>query len=433
MDDTLAFVMAGGQGERLRPLTDVRAKPAVPFGGIFRIIDFTLSNCVNSGVRRVYVLTQYKSYSLSNHLKTGWNMLSPRLGQFIDEVPAQQQLGSSWYKGTADAIRQNANFIEDKRPRLVFVLSGDHVYKMDYRLLRAFHDERSACLTVACVRLPAEEARGSFGVMEVDEDGRIVGFEEKPAEPKTIPGTSDCLASMGIYLFDAQCLTKALDNDLPDFGKDVIPMLLRQGSAVFAYDFSQRNAIPEWEFLKHEGVRRKELVPRGSDSDYWRDVGTLEQYWLANLDLVQPKPRFNVYGESFPLYSAPGHFPPAKFVHEIPGRTGTAVNSIVTDGVIVSGAVVRESVLGSGLYLHSWALVERSVLLGGALRGGVLTETTIGRRCRVRNAIIDKNVHLAENTSIGYDRDEDERRGLKTVPITGSNDYIVVVPKEAVL
>jgi len=433
MDDTLAFVMAGGQGERLRPLTDVRAKPAVPFGGIFRIIDFTLSNCVNSGVRRVYVLTQYKSYSLSNHLKAGWDMLSPRLGQFIDEVPAQQQLGSSWYRGTADAIRQNANFIEHKRPRLVFVLSGDHVYKMDYRLLRAFHDERSACLTVACVRLPAEEARGNFGVMEVDDDGRIVGFEEKPEEPKTIPGTSDCLASMGIYLFDSGCLRKALDNDLPDFGRDIIPMLIREGKAVFAYDFTRRNTIPEWEFLKHEGVRRKELVPRGSDSDYWRDVGTLEQYWLANLDLVQPKPRFNVYGESFPLYSAPGHFPPAKFVHEIPGRTGTAVNSIVTDGVIVSGAVVRESVLGSGLYLHSWALVERSVLLGGALRGGVLTETTIGRRCRVRNAIIDKNVHLAENTSIGYDREEDERRGLKTVPITGSSDYIVVVPKDAVL
>jgi glucose-1-phosphate adenylyltransferase len=430
MEDALAFVMAGGQGERLRPLTDVRAKPAVPFGGVFRIIDFTLSNCVNSGLRRVYVLTQYKSYSLSNHLKTGWNMFSPRLDQFIDEVPAQQQLGSSWYQGTADAIRQNANFIENKGPRLVFVLSGDHVYKMDYRLLRAYHDERNACLTVACVRLPADEARGNFGVMEVDEEGRIVGFEEKPKEPKTIPGTSDCLASMGIYLFQAGCLRKALDNDHLDFGKDIIPMLIREGTAVYAYDFSHLNIIPEWEFLKHEGVRRKELVPRSSDSDYWRDVGTLEQYWLANLDLVQPKPRFNVYGENFPLYSAPLHFPPAKFVHEIPGRTGIAVNSIVADGVIVSGATVRESVLGSGVYVHSWAMIERSVLLGGALRGGTLTETSIGRRCRVRNAIIDKNVHLSENTTIGYDRDEDERRGLKTAPITGSSEHVVVVPKD---
>ncbi|MBK6407138.1 MAG: glucose-1-phosphate adenylyltransferase [Holophagales bacterium] len=430
MEDTLAFVMAGGQGERLKPLTDVRAKPAVPFGGIFRIIDFTLSNCVNSGLRRIFVLTQYKSYSLSNHLKTGWNMFSSRLDQFIDEVPAQQQRGSSWYQGTADAIRQNANFLENKRPRLALILSGDHVYKMDYRLLRALHDEKHAGLTVACVRLPAEEAAGNFGVMEVDGEGRIVGFEEKPAEPKTIPGTSDCLASMGIYLFEADCLREALDNDTLDFGKDVIPMLIRQGTPVFAYDFTQRNAIPEWEFVKADGLRRKELVPRSSDSDYWRDVGTLEQYWLANLDLVQPHPRVNVYGEHFPLFSAPGHFPPAKFVHEMPDRTGVAVNSIVADGVIVSGATVRESVLGSGVYVHSWAMIEKSVLLGGSIRGGILTETSIGRHCRVRNAIIDKNVHLSENTSIGYDRAADERRGLKTVSMTGSSDYIVVVPKD---
>lgn len=433
MDDTLTFVMAGGQGERLRPLTDVRAKPAVPFGGIFRIIDFTLSNCVNSGLRRIFVLTQYKSYSLSNHLKTGWNMLSSRLDQFIDEVPAQQQLGSSWYKGTADAIRQNTNFIEAKRPRLVLILSGDHVYKMDYRLLRAFHDERGAALTVACLRLPAEEAAGNFGVMEVDEEGRIVGFEEKPKEPKRIPGTDDCLASMGIYLFETDALRGALDSDHLDFGKDVIPMLIARGAPVFAYDFTSRNVIPEWEFVKLEGIRRKVLVPRASDSDYWRDVGTLEQYWLANLDLVKPHPKFNVYGERFSLFSAPGHFPPAKFVHEIPGRTGVAVNSIVADGVIVSGATVRESVLGSGVYVHSWAMIERSVLLGGAIRGGILTETSIGRRCRIRNAIIDKNVHLSENVSIGYDRDEDERRGLKTVPITGSSEHIVVIPKDFVL
>ncbi len=430
MEDTLTFVLAGGQGERLKPLTDVRAKPAVPFGGIFRIIDFTLSNCVNSGLRRIYVLTQYKSHSLSSHLKSGWNLFSPRLDQFIDEVPAQQKLGNSWYQGTADAIRQNANFVENKRPRLVLVLSGDHVYKMDYRLLRAFHDAKGAGLTVACVRLPSEEARGNFGVMEVDEEGRIVGFEEKPEKPKTIPGTSDCLASMGIYLFEADLLRTGLDNEHLDFGKDVIPLLVRQGAPVFAYDFTDRNVIPEWEFVRHEGVRQKELVPRSSDSDYWRDVGTLEQYWLANLDLVQPSPKFNVYGEHFPLFAAPGHFPPAKFVHEMPGRTGIAVNSIVADGVIVSGATVRESVLGCGVYVHSWALIEKSVLLGGELRGGILTETSIGRRCRVRNAIIDKNVHLSENTSIGYDRAEDDRRGLKTVPITGSGEHIVVVPKD---
>jgi glucose-1-phosphate adenylyltransferase len=433
MEETLTFVMAGGQGERLRPLTDVRAKPAVPFGGIFRIIDFTLSNCINSGIRRIYILTQYKSHSLSNHLKTGWNLFSRRLDQFIDEVPAQQQLGSSWYQGTADAIRQNMHLLEQKRPRLVLILAGDHIYKMDYRLLQSYHNDKRASLTVACARVPAAEARESLGVLEVDADGRIAGFEEKPKEPKTIPGTSDCLASMGIYLFDADCLQNSLANDLPDFGKHVIPLLLQQGVAVYAYDFTKLNKFAEWEYIAHEGVRRKELVPVASDCDYWRDVGTLEQYWLANLDLVQPAPRFNVYGERFAFFSSPGHFPPAKFVHETPGRTGVAVNSIVADGVIVSGATVRSSVLGCGVYLHSYALVETSVLFGGGLRGGFITETDIGRHCRIRNAIIDKNVRLSENTSIGYDRAEDERRGLKTVGVFGGSDHIVVVPKDFAL
>ncbi len=430
MEETLAFVMAGGQGERLRPLTDVRAKPAVPFGGSYRIIDFTLSNCVNSGIRRIYVLTQYKSHSLSSHLKAGWNMFSRRLDQFIDEIPAQQQLGNSWYQGTADAIRQNMHLLEQKGPRMVLILSGDHIYKMDYRMLRSHHDNRHASLTVACVRLPAEEAKDSLGVMEVDADGRIVGFEEKPREPKTIPGTSDCLASMGIYLFDADCLQKALANNLLDFAKQVIPLMLQHGTAVYAYDFTRHNKFAEWEYITHDGVRRKELVAVASDCDYWRDVGTLEQYWLANLDLVQPAPKFNLYGERFALFTAPGHFPPAKFVHESPGRTGIAVNSIVADGVIVSGATVRSSVLGCGVYLHSHALVEKSVLFGGALRGGIITETDIGRGCRIRNAIIDKNVKLSENTSIGYNRADDEKRGLKTVPLSGGSDHIVVVPKD---
>ncbi len=430
MEDILTFVMAGGQGERLRPLTDVRAKPAVPFGGIFRIIDFTLSNCIHSGIRRIYVLTQYKSYSLSNHLKTGWNMLSRRFDYFIDEVPAQQKLGDSWYLGTADAIRQNMNFLEEKQPRLVLILAGDHIYKMDYRLLREYHDRKRASLTVACVRLPAEQAKENFGVMEVDANGRIVGFEEKPKVPKTIPGTSECLASMGIYLFDAECLRHSLANDLADFGKHVLPFLLQQGAAVYSYDFTRRNKFEEWEYITQDGVRKKELVPVASDCDYWRDVGTLEQYWLANLDLVQPAPNFNVYSERFALFSAPHHFPPAKFVHESHGRVGVAFNSIVADGVIVSGATVRNSVLGCGIYLHSYALVENSVLFGGALRGGIITETDIGRRCQVRNAIIDKNVRLSENTTIGYDRAEDERRGLFTMSIAGGSDYIVVVPKD---
>jgi glucose-1-phosphate adenylyltransferase len=430
MEDVLAFVMAGGQGERLRPLTDVRAKPAVPFGGIYRIIDFTLSNCLNSGIRRIYVLTQYKSHSLSNHLKSGWNLFSRRLDQFIDEVPAQQQLGDSWYQGTADAIRQNMHFLEQKPPRLALILSGDHIYKMDYRLLRSYHNEKQAGLTVACVRLPVEEARGNFGVMEVDEQWRIVGFEEKPNAPKTIPGTSECLASMGIYLFEVDCLKGSLANDLHDFGKDIIPLLIQQGTPIYAYDFIRNNKFPEWEYITHDGMRVKKLVPVASDCDYWRDVGTLEQYWQANLDLVRPSPKFNVYSERFALYSAPNLFPAAKFVHESPGRMGIAFNSIIADGVIVSGAMVRNSVIGCGVYLHSWGLVENSVLFGGAMRGGLITETDIGRHCKIRNAIIDKNVRLSENTSIGYNRDEDEKHGLKTVPINGGSDYIVVVPKD---
>jgi len=433
MAETVVYVLAGGQGERLRPLTDVRAKPAVPFGGVFRIIDFTLSNCLNSGLRRIYVLTQYKSYSLSNHLKTGWNMLSRRMDQFIDEVPAQQQLGGSWYQGTADAIRQNASFVRKGMTKHVLVLSGDHVYKMDYGLLGAFHVERKARLTVACIRMPAEEAAGNFGVMEVDEGDRIVGFEEKPLVPKTIPGTNQCLASMGVYLFDADCLLHSVAGDLLDFGRDVIPALVRQGEPVFAYDFTERNRFPEYEYAPFEGVRKMDLVPVASDCTYWRDVGTLEQYWQANLDLVKPAPEFNVYGQCFPVFSSTDNFPPAKFVHEEPGRTGTALNSIVADGVIVSGAIVRSSIIGCGAYLHSHAIVETSVLFGGSLHGGYITETDIGRHCRIRNAIIDKNVRLSEGTSIGYDRTEDEKRGLRTVPIGDGTDYIVVVPKDAVL
>ena len=433
MEETVVYVMAGGQGERLRPLTDVRAKPAVPFGGIFRIIDFTLSNCIFSGLRRIYVLTQYKSHSLSNHLKTGLNMLSRRLDQFIDEVPAQQQLGGSWYQGTADAIRQNLSFVEDGRTRRVLILAGDHVYKMDYGLLKDFHLAKHARLTVACIRMPAEEAAGNFGVIEVDEEERIVGFEEKPLIPNTIPGTNECLASMGVYMFEAECLIRSLSGDHLDFGRDVIPMLIRQGEPVYAYDFSARNQFPEFEHARFEGVRKKELVPVASDCTYWRDVGTLEQYWQANLDLVKPYPRFNVYGERFPIFSSPDQFPPAKFVHEGPGRTGTALNSIVADGVIVSGATVRSSIIGCGVYLHSYSIVELSVLLGGSLRGGAITETDIGRRCRIRNAIIDKNVRLSEGTTIGYDRADDDRRGLRTVPVAGGDDYLVVVPKDFVM
>jgi glucose-1-phosphate adenylyltransferase len=432
-EDTLAMIMAGGTGERLKPLTDVRAKPSVPFGGIFRIIDFTLSNCVNSGVRQIYVLTQYKSHSLSNHLKTGWNFLSRRLDQFIDEVPAQMQLGSHWYKGTADAIRQNFNLIDSAAPKLVLILSGDHIYKMDYRLLQKFHVAQKACLTVSVVRVPVEEARGSYGVLEMDEDDRIIGFEEKPANPKTIPGTNECMASMGIYAFNYETLRGALANDLEDFGKHIIPAMIAAGQPVYGYDFSTRNRIEEYEYQTRDGQRVKELTDPASDSAYWRDVGTLDSFWLANLDLVAAHPRFNIYSERWAIFNAPQHFPPAKFVHEMPGRTGLAVDSIVADGVIISGAVVRRSVLSAGVYVHSYALVENSVLMGGSIRGGLITETSIGRHCKVRNAILDKNVRLSEGVTIGYNRADDEKRGLKTQSIGGTSDYVVVVPKDASL
>jgi glucose-1-phosphate adenylyltransferase len=433
-EDVVAVVMAGGMGERLRPLTDVRAKPAVPFGGIFRIIDFTLSNCINSGLRRILVLTQYKSYSLSNHLKMGWNFLSRRLRQFIDEIPAQMQLGSSWYTGTADAIRQNLGILEHTRPELILILSGDQIYKMDYQALLRFHQEKHSALTISVVQVDADSARGTYGVLEIDQNERVIGFEEKPAHPKTMPGTNQCLASMGIYVSDLTTLKDNLGDDLADMSLHVIPKMTAEGKPVFAYDFSRKNRIEEFEYLvMQEGRRTRVSVERASDSDYWRDVGTLETYWQASLDLVSAKPRFSLYGERWPIFNCPLYFPPAKFVHDAPSRTGHAINSIVADGVIISGALVRNSILSPGIFIHSYSQVENSVLLGGTIEGGMVTETTIGRGCRIRNAIIDKNVQLSEGIDLGYDRVRDEKRGFKVQPLSGSNDYLVVVPKNFTL
>ncbi len=429
---TLAVIMAGGMGERLRPLTDVRAKPAVPFGAIFRIIDFTLSNCINSGIRQILVLTQYKSRSLSRHLSTGFNFLSQRLDEFIEEIPAQMQLGSQWYKGTADAIRQNMRFINRVAADHVLVLAGDHIYKMDYRLLRNYHLERQAGLTVSVIPVPASVAAGQYGVLEVDDAGRIVGFEEKPSQPKYIRGTNNCMASMGIYIFRTDALHKWLDNDLVDFGKDVIPAMIKAGEPVCAFDFSTMNRIEDYVVVARDGVWRKELK-RTEDSSYWRDVGSLESYWQANIDLVSARPSFSLYGERWPFFRCPTFFPPAKFVHEAGARTGMAVNSIVAEGVIVSGALVRASVIGAGTSVHSHALVEYSVLFGGTIHKEKLLETSIGRHCRVRNAIIDRNVTLREGTVIGYDRAADEARGLRTQQITGTSEYVVAVGRDQVL
>jgi glucose-1-phosphate adenylyltransferase len=430
MKDVITVVMAGGMGERLKPLTQVRAKPAVPFGGVFRIIDFTLSNCINSGLRRVYVLTQYKSHSLSNHLKTGWSFLPRRMDDFVEEIPAQMQIGEQWYKGTADAIRQNMSLLVEKRPQQVLILSGDHIYKMDYRVMKKFHQEKMACLTIGAVRIHRDEARGQYGVIEVDDSGRVVGFEEKPDEPKVVPGTDQCLASMGIYIFNYECLEMNLENDLTDFGRDIIPTMIQEGQEIYAFDFTRDNSLEEYEYITLEGQRIKTRVARASDSDYWRDVGTIVSFWLANLDLVAPKPLFNLYSELWPLYINPQHFPPAKFVHETEGRTGMAVNSVISDGVIVSGSVVRSSVLSPGIYIHSYSTVESSVLMGGTLTAGEVNETQIGRHCRIRNAIIDKNVKISAGTALGYNREEDEKRGLTVSEIRGTDDYVVTVPKD---
>ena len=429
---TLAVIMAGGMGERLRPLTDVRAKPAVPFGAIFRIIDFTLSNCINSEIRQILVLTQYKSHSLSRHLTQGFNFLPPRLDEFVEEIPAQMQLGNQWYKGTADAIRQNLSFINNIAADNLLILAGDHIYKMDYRLLRDFHQEQKAALTVSVIRVPASVAAGQYGVLEVDETGRIVGFEEKPKEPKCLPGTTDCLASMGIYIFENAALHRWLDNDLLDFGKDVIPAMVRAGEPVYAFDFSTRNQIQDYVAVMRGDKRMKELRLT-DDCGYWRDVGTLDSFWQANIDLVSVKPPLSLYGEAWPFFRSPTFFPPAKFVHEEGGRTGMAVRSIVAEGVIISGGLVRASVLSGGTIVHSHALVEYSVLFGGQLHKDRVLETSIGRHCKVRNAIIDRNVTLHEGTVIGYNREDDERRGLKTCTIAGTSDYVVAVGRDTVL
>jgi glucose-1-phosphate adenylyltransferase len=431
-DRTLAVIMAGGMGERLRPLTDVRAKPAVPFGAIFRIIDFTLSNCINSEIRQILVLTQYKSRSLSRHLSTGFNFLSQRLDEFIEEIPAQMQRGDQWYKGTADAIRQNLHFINSIACDHVLVLAGDHIYKMDYRRLLRYHLDRGAEMTVSVIRVPASMASKQYGVLEVGENGRIVGFEEKPENPKCIPGTSDCMASMGIYIFRNDSLHKWLDNNLVDFGKDVIPAMVAAGEPVYGFDFSTMNWIEDFVVIAKDGARVKELRPT-EDSGYWRDVGTLDSYWQANIDLVSAKPPFSLYGERWPFFRTPTFFPPAKFVHEAGTRTGMAVNSIVAEGVIVSGALVRASVLGAGTVLHSHSLVEHSVLFGGTIHKDRVLETSIGRYCRLRNAILDRNVTLNEGTLIGYDRRQDEARGLKTQSIPNTHDYVVAVARGSVL
>lgn len=382
---TLALVLAGGRGSRLKQLTQWRAKPAVPFGGKFRIIDFPLSNCVNSGIRKVCILTQYKSHSLFQHVQRGWGFMRGELGEFIELLPAQQRVETSWYKGTADAIYQNIDIIRSHNPEFVLVLAGDHIYKMDYGPMLAAHAKAGADITVGCIEVPLKEA-SSFGVMAVDEHNRIIEFTEKPARPAPIAGRDDmALASMGIYIYSTEVLINELlrDADDPDsthdFGGDIIPDVI-QRLRVIAFPFRQ--------------------APNGSQA-YWRDVGTIDAYWRANMELIGISPELNLYDRDWPIWTYQLQVPPAKFIFDDEGRRGMAVDSMVAGGCIVSGSYVRHSLLFSNVHVHSFSHIEDTV---------IFPDAEIGRHCTIRKAVIDKGCIVPPNTRIGVDAAEDAAR-----------------------
>lgn len=397
----LALVLAGGKGERLHPLTIHRAKPAVPFGGKYRIIDFTLSNCINSDIRKIAVLTQYKSLSLNRHLALGWeHLLNPELGEFIISVPPQQRVDERWYEGTADAVYQNIYFIEKEALPYLFILSGDHVYKMDYSEMLESHLNKGALGTIAAIEIDRSKA-SSFGVLEVDSDYRIIGFEEKPKYPKPIPGKPDqSMVSMGVYLFVTSEILEELKSDAlrttaHDFGKNIIPHMLKTNK-LFVYNFKDENK---------------------KEAKYWRDVGAIDGYWEANMDIVSVDPLFNLYDSEWPIRTYQPQYPPAKFVFAQEykgGRLGTALDSIVCDGCIISGGRVQGSVLSPNIRINSWTEVRDSVLM---------ENVEIGRHCRIKRAIIDKDVFVPEGTVIGYDPEEDKKR------FHVSPGGIVVIPK----
>ena len=387
--NSFGIILAGGRGSRLMQLTDSRSKPAVPFGGKFRIIDFTLSNCVNSGIRKIGVATQYKAQSLIQHLQRGWSFLDGRFHEFIDILPAQQQVSEDWYQGTADAVFQNLALIRRNRPKYVLVLSGDHVYKMDYGRMLSEHVHRQADLSVACIDVPLAEASG-FGVMHVGDNQRISAFVEKPANPPPMPDRPDrALASMGVYVFNADFLYEQLirDHDDPrsshDFGKDVIPHCVER-YRTFAHNFANSCV--------------------GMDSSgipYWRDAGTIDAYWEANMELTKVTPELNLYDDDWPIWTHQEQLPPAKFVFDDEGRRGMAVDSLVSGGDIISGATVRKSLLFSLVHVHSFAEIEESV---------ILPDVHIGRSAKLRRVVMDKHCRIPEGMTIGYDTEADRKR-----------------------
>jgi len=411
VERVLVIIMAGGAGERLQPLTRERSKGAVPFGGKFRIIDFALSNCVNSGLRQIYVLTQYLSESLNRHIQEGWNISGSGLGDYIYCMPAQQKLGADWYRGTADAVRQNLNLVRKKDVEDILILSGDHVYKMDYLQFVTYHRMKKAGVTISAVRAREEEAAGRLGVLEIDDDHRLIGFEEKPAQPKTLDDAPDyALASTGVYIFRVDTLLHALKSNEDDFGKHIIPEMIGKHHDIFVYDYEKENKIEDFEVKVIDGIREKVLEDKTRDSSYWRDVGSIDSYYEASMELVSVDPLFNLYGERWPFRTYQRPLPPSKCI-----LGGKISESIVCDGCIISGGVVWESILSPGVVVERDARVEQSV---------IFDDVIIEPGASIRRAIVDKESRIRVGASIGYDREADERRGF-----TISDNGIVVIPK----
>ena len=401
--NAVAFVLAGGVGVRLHPLTRDRAKPAVPFGGKYRVIDYTLSNCVNSGIRKIFILPQYKSFSLALHTRDAWNIFSPELGEFLVHLSPQMRVGEDWYKGTADAVYQNIYHLEQIDEDYVLILSGDHIYKMDYGHFIRYHQRRRADLTISAIEVDLREAH-RFGVIQVDEMGKVCGFEEKPERPKAIPGKrGKAFVSMGVYIFNRKTLIDILNKDAGmetshDFGKDIMPYMY-PNHRVFVYRFGMTG---------------------GKDADYWRDIGTIDAYYQANMDLASVSPIFNLYDRNWPIRTYEGQYPPAKtvFADEDKGRAGKALDSIICSGVIISGGRVERSLISPGVRINSYAEVTESILLHNVV---------IGMHAKVRRAIIDKGVRIPAGMKIGYDLEKDRQRFFV------SDEGIVVIPKGAIL
>jgi glucose-1-phosphate adenylyltransferase len=404
IQNAIAFVLAGGVGARLHPLTRDRAKPAVPFGGKYRVVEFTLSNCINSGVRRIFLLPQYKSFSLQRHTIDAWSIFSAELGEFMSHLSPQMRVGEDWYKGTADAVYQNLYHLEELDAEYILILSGDHIYKMDYGHFIRYHQKKRADITISAIEVDLREAH-RFGVIQVDESGRVIGFEEKPEHPKAIPGKrGKAFVSMGVYVFNRQALIDVLNKDAVletsrhDFGRDIIPFMYPD-HRVFVYRFG---------------------MVGGKDADYWRDIGTIDAYYQANMDLASVSPIFNLYDKSWPIRTYEGQYPPAKtvFADEDKGRAGKALDSIICSGVIISGGRVERSILSPGVRVNSYAQVESSILFHNVV---------VGMRAKVKRAIIDKGVRVPDGMKIGYDLEKDRQQFFV------SDRGVVVIPKGAIL